>query len=349
MKVLFVHPGPDFSVSDVFDGWVKAFKKQNHRVMVYNTNERLKFFGDAYSKDPETGEFKLAMEDNEAVLASFEALGHHLYSFWPDLVIFVSAFYVRQEILQLIRARGHKLVIIHTESPYQDDEQLMRAQFANLNILNDPANIEEYRCLSKAEYIPHAYDPDRHYPGHGDRNIDFSFVGSMFASRVSFFERFIEALGEEWLSQHDIALGGQAWSNKRLDGSPLLNYLGHPRAHAIDNSETANIYRRTKVGINVYRQEGEATHADEGWAMGPREVELAACGVPFLRDSRPESDEVFGWLLPAFESPEHAADLLKWYLASPDRAERMGKEAAYQVRHRTFDNNAARLMNLLDL
>lgn len=343
---MFVHPGPDFSVSDVFDGWVKAFRKQGHQVMVYNTSDRLKHFSGAYYWNPEKEEFEQAMEDNAAVLASFEALGHHLYTFWPDLVIFVSAFYVRQEMLHLIRSRGHKLVILHTESPYQDDEQLMRAQYAHLNILNDPTNLEEYRCLSKAEYIPHAYDPDRHYPGTGPRDIDFSFVGSMFPSRVDFFERFIEELGEEWLGKHDIALGGQAWSNKRLDGSPLLNYLGHPRAHAIENSETANIYRRTKVGINVYRKEGESTHADEGWSMGPREVELAACGLPFLRDPRPESDEVFPFL-PPFESPEHAADQLKWYLRTPEMLEMYRELTIKAVRHRTFDNNAARLMQLL--
>lgn len=113
-----VHPGPDFSVSDVFDGWNKAFKKQGHEVMIYNTSDRLKHFSGAYYWNPETEEFEQAMEDNAAVLASFEALGHHLYTFWPDLVVFVSAFYIRQEMLHLIRARGHKLVIIHTESPY---------------------------------------------------------------------------------------------------------------------------------------------------------------------------------------------------------------------------------------
>lgn len=344
---MFVHPGPDFSVSDVFDGWVKAFRKQGHEVFVYNTNDRLKHFGGAYYKNPETGEFQRAMEDNAATVAAFEALGHHLYTFWPDLVIFVSAFYVRQEMLQLIRARKHKLVIIHTESPYQDDEQLMRAQFANLNILNDPTNLDEYRCLSKAEYIPHAYDPDRHFPGSDSRYIDFSFVGSMFQSRIEFFERFIDALGEDWLSDHDIALGGQCWSAERLDDSPLLKYLGHPRAHAIDNEETANIYRRTKVGINVYRKEGESTHADEGWAMGPREVELAACGLPFLRDSRPESDELFPFL-PAFESPEHAAYQLQVYMAYPNLVEELRGKALKAVEGRTFDNNAARLMNLLD-
>ena len=40
-------------------------------------------------------------------------------------------------------------------------------------------------------------------------------------------------------------------------------------------------------------------------AMGPREIEMAACRLFFLRDPRPECDEVFP-MLPAFDGPEDA-------------------------------------------
>lgn len=345
MKILLVHPGPEFSVSDVFNGWHKALKKQGHQVMVYNTNERIRFFGDAMTKG-KYGQPEYMMNEEQAKLAAFEALGHHLYSFWPDIVVFVSGFYIRAQMLNLVRSRGHKVVIIHTESPYQDDEQLMRAQYASLNILNDPANIEEYKQLAPSIYIPHAYDPEVHYPGNGDKTFDFTFVGSMFGSRCKFFERMFYALGDEWLDRHEIGLGGQAWTDPRLDGSPLLKYLEHERDEGVDNIEAADIARDTRVGINVYRVEGEDSHSGQGVAMGPREVELAACGTPFLRDSRPESDEVFPFL-PTFQTPEGAADLLKWYMMQPKQAEFLGKKARRAVEDRTFDNNATTMMKAL--
>ena len=40
-----------------------------------------------------------------------------------------------------------KVVLLHTESPYQDDEQLERAAHADVNLLNDPVNIDAYREL----------------------------------------------------------------------------------------------------------------------------------------------------------------------------------------------------------
>src|ERR1700744_709041 len=103
MKIMMVHPGPDFSVSDVFNGYKKAFEEQGHRVLVYNTNERLLFFGDAKMYNRITEEYEPAMGDGQAVLAAYEGLGHHLYTYWPEVVVFVSAFYVRPEMLEIIK------------------------------------------------------------------------------------------------------------------------------------------------------------------------------------------------------------------------------------------------------
>jgi hypothetical protein len=343
MKVLLVHPGPEFSVADVFNGWHKALVKQGHDVMVYNTHDRLKFFQDAMTVNKD-GKAQFMMSEEQSKLAAFEALGHYLYSFWPDIVIFISGFYIRAQMLNLVRSRGHKVVVVHTESPYQDDEQLMRAQYANLNILNDPANLSEYQHLAPSLYIPHAYDPDVHYPGTWpDRELDFTFIGSMFKSRIKFFERMFSELGEEWLSKHVVAFGGQNWQVKELDNSPLLRFLEHDREDAMDNTEAAGAYRDARVGINVYRVEGEDRHTGKGVAMGPREVEMAACGIPFLRDSRPESDEVFPFL-PTFDGPEEAADLLKWYIDNPRKSELLGSEARCAIEDRTFDNNIRTMM-----
>lgn len=350
MRILMVHPGPEFSVADVFNGWKKAFEKQGHEVAVFNTNDRLSFYSQVsipdYNAeiDPGTGSlpWRKAMGNEDAVTAAMQGLTHDLYAVWPHMVFFVSAFFTPAWVLDLIRQRRHRLVILHTESPYQDDEQLMRAQYATLNLLNDPQNLEEYAALAPSMYMPHAYDPDIHYPG-GVKDIDFSFIGTMFESRQQFFEKLLREFSPYEISRREIVLGGSGWDMPGLDGSSLLQYVGHPRDQSVDNTETAGIYRRTRVGINFYRRESEAGHAGEGWAMGPREVEMAACGIPFLRDSRPESDEVFPFL-PAFSDANSAAALLEKYLQSPDWAAALGEKAREAVKDRTFDNHAAVLM-----
>jgi hypothetical protein len=355
MRILMVHPGPEFSVADVFNGWKKAFEAQGHQVAVFNTNDRLSFYAqtlipDFKSKKPPCGECGLvelrqAMTKEDAATASMQGLTHDLYAIWPQMVFFVSAFFTPSWVLDLIRQRRHRLVILHTESPYQDDEQLMRAQYATLNLLNDPANLEEYAQLAPAMYMPHSYDPDIHYPGSvKDKNLDFAFIGTMFESRMHFFESLFSSLDMWEREAYRIALGGAAWDGKHLDNSPLLKFVGHPRSEAVDNQETADIYRRSRLGINFYRREAEKSHEGEGWAIGPREVELAACGIPWLRDPRGESDELFPFL-PTFSTADEAADLLRWYLADEDRRVELGKKAQAAIKDRTFLNHANMLMD----
>jgi spore maturation protein CgeB len=354
MRILMIHPGPEFSVADVFNGWKKAFEAQGHQVHVFNTNDRLSFYSQTSipdfksgKKDPcsECGQpvFKQAMDKEDAVIAAMQGMTHDLYAVWPHMVFFVSAFFTPAWVLDLIRQRRHKLVILHTESPYQDDEQLMRSQYASLNLLNDPVNLEEYAQLAPAMYMPHAYDPDIHYPGRvSKKDLDFAFIGTVFDSRRVFFEEFFSRIDAD--SNLKIALGGAAWDGKHLDGSPLLSYLGHPREEAVDNQETADTYRRSRLGINFYRREAEKAHAGEGWAIGPREVEMAACGIPWLRDARGESDELFPFL-PTFSTAGEAADLLRWYLSDDDRRVKLGRQARAAIRDRTFMNHANMLMD----
>ncbi len=327
-----------------------------HQVKTYATNERLSFYAQAHVPDysvppPEDGSerpLRKAMNDDEAVLAAMQGLSHELYTFWPELVLFVSGFFTQARTFEMIRSRRQKIVILHTESPYQDDEQLLRAQFADVNLLNDPSNLDEYKAVAPSFYMPHAYDPEVHYPATTElTESDFAFIGTMFRTRQDFFEKMVAAIPPDVLPRPRITLGGSGWDQPEMDSSPLLGYLGHPRNECVTNTETARAYRASRAGINFYRREGEALHKGQGWAMGPREVEMAACGLPFLRDPRPESDAVFPFL-PSFSSPEEAADKLLRLLAAEGLRESLGDMARKAIENRTFDNHARELMRILE-
>jgi hypothetical protein len=53
-------------------------------------------------------------------------------------------------------------------------------------------------------------------------------------------------------------------------------------------------------------------------------------------------------MLPTFTSPEEASDLLRWWLAHEDEREVVARKAREAVVDRTFTNNAAGLLRLLD-
>lgn len=353
MRWLVIHPGPAFSVSDVYTGWVEALRALGEQVFEFDLDKRLQFFDGALmettlkDKDGRPAVRK-AVEQYQAIVMAAEGVLATCYRVWPDVVLGVSAFFTPPFMLDIMRARRHKVVLLHTESPYQDDEQLDRAAHADINLLNDPINIDRYKALDiPAQYMPHAYRPDLHHPGLPVAILqsDFAFVGTGFKSRIDFFEKMN-------LDGIDTLLAGP-WPDLS-DDSPLRNHVlteemydNDPGQACLDNYLTADVYRSAKMGINVYRRESEETHKGEGWAIGPREVEMAACGLPFLRDSRPESDQVFP-MLPTFEGPDDASEKLRWYLAHDRVRERHAAHARNAIEHRTFENNAKQLLRLLD-
>ena len=146
----------------------------------------------------------------------------------------------------------------------------------------------------------------------------------------------------------NVTLGGNGWDAVLPEYEDILQYLGHAPNKCVDNDETARVYRLSKTGINFYRREGEEAHKGEGWAMGPREVEMAACGLFFVRDPRGESDEVFGGnpglglpnVLPTFSDPGEASELIKWWVAHDELREKWATLAYDRIQDRTFDNAA---------
>jgi hypothetical protein len=262
--------------------------------------------------------------------------------FWPDVILCTSAFFLQPWLLEILRARRHKIVAIFTESPYQDDYQLKVAEYADLTLLNDPVNIGAYRQVGPAEYMPQAYRETVHYPPPfgAAPEYDFAFVGTGFPSRVAFFNQMD-------LAGLNVRLGG-LWMDLP-ENSPLRDWtaITDDTGDCIDNPEVAGIYRRARTGINFYRRESEDGHAGEGWAIGPREVEMAACQLFFARDPRPESDELFP-MLPSFTSPGEAGDIIRWAVRHPAVTAELAAKARAAIEGRTFTEHAKKLLRLLD-
>lgn len=345
MRFMVVHPGPSFSVHDVFVGAVEALRDLGQQVATYQLDDRLSFYDAALfetgAKGP-NGEIGIrkAVTHEAAVVMAANGLLSAAMQWWPDVVLGISAFFTPPAMLDLLRARGMKVFLWHTESPYQEEEQFRRAAHADLNLVNDPTNLEEYRQFGPAAYMPHAYRPSVHHPGPVDPALasDLAFVGTGFDSRIAF----LEAMDLEGVQ---VLLAGQ-WQ-QLTEASPLRRYLAHDPEECTDNEQTASIYRSARMGLNLYRREAERPDLAEGWAMGPREVEMAACGLAFLRDRRPEGDEVLP-MLPTFDGPEDATDKLRWWLAHDEHRGIAADQARAAIADRTFHTNIKQLLRLLD-
>lgn len=341
MKALIVHPGPHFSVADVYDGLIKGLRANGVEVGILNLDDRIEFYSRAHV-ERDNGEFIRAFEMQAAMKMAAKGIEVVCYEWWPDIVIIVSGFYVPPEVWAILSRRPHHLVYWCTESPYEDDRQARAARYADTVILNDPTNIDQFRAEinPNTHYLPHSYDPDRHKPGPIEPGLvsDFAFVGTGFPSRI------------EWLEQVDwsginAVLGGN-WRELTAE-SPLNKLLLHPPEQCMDNATTSKVYRSTKASINLYRKEhSDDAHAD-GWAMGPREVELAACGTFFFREPRGESDEILS-MLPTITTPQEFAGQLRWWLEHDTERAAAVAAARTAISDRTFTNTAARLLRLIE-
>jgi spore maturation protein CgeB len=354
MRVLIVHPGPlpDFSVHDVFAGWYEALRELlgPGNVAPFALNDRLVAYSNALADTGERDEagrpvVRNMFTEQGAFLASMEGLSHALLTFWPDVVLFISGFFLNAGTMTLMRMRNFKIVVLCTESPYQDDEQLMRAQLADLVLLNDPVNLGMFREHVRAEYMPHAYRPSVHRPRQGPRDpalaSDLCFIGTAFKSRIAFFEAMD-------LDGIDVLIGGNDWGKLNAD-SPVARFVGSGLGNpdCVDNAQAIRLYQHARCGINFYRREArpEAGWTGDAYAMGPREIEMAATALPFLRDPRPEGDAVFPFL-PTFDNPHEASGKLRWLLAHEDAQAVLGQRAREAIADRTFERNARQFLQL---
>lgn len=350
-RIMIVHPGPQFSVHDVFEGWMEAFCDAGIRTIDYNLQDRLAFYEHIYlwtgNKDEDDHlEFRKALDRPGVVGMASNGIMSTAYQFWPQVILVVSGFFIPPKTLDVLRDRGHKVVVLMTESPYEEDRQLEYAQHCDIALLNDPLRLKEYDAAGiPAFYMPHAYRPRRHNTGPGSDYLqtDFAFVGTGFPSRVEFFEKMIKAGAFGGL---DVTIAGN-WGMAPPE-SPVLPFVSHDLTECVDNEITTAVYRSARAGLNLYRREvrGDETF-DGGVAMGPREVEMAACGLFYLRDPRPEGDELLP-MLPTFAGPEDAAEQLKWWLAHDTERERAAHQARAAIRPRTFGANVEHLLGILD-
>lgn len=337
MRWLVTEPGPSFSVLDVYAGWVEALRNAGEKVVEHPLSSMLTLYDNAMFQ-VSAHQFRKALTAEQAMDLAADRLAGAMWKVRPDVLLVVSGFFAKYELLDIARHDGVTVVAVGTESPYEDERQLKLAEHCDVFLVDDPTNLEAFQAITRAEYMPKAYRPSLHCPGPADPVLaaDLAFVGTGYPSRVQFFEAMD-------LAGLDVLLAGN-WT-RLPESSPLCRHVAHADQECLDNTGAVDIYRSAKVGINLYRREGDEQRA--GWSMGPRELELAACGSFFLRDPRPEGDEVLD-MLPTFSTPAEASELLRYWLPRDDERAALAGKAREAIQDRTFDNNAARLLRLLE-
>ncbi len=333
MRALVVYPGPGYSVNDVADKLAKGLASNGVETHRFSTHEILAFYSEI--KVERDGEHITALAMPDAVQLVMDQLRATLWNLMPDLVVVVSGFFTDHRMLDLMRKRPHKVIGIMTEQPYETARELELASHLDVAVLNDPANTERFaEVCPDAFYLPHSFDPAIHHPRGRTSTYDFSFVGTGYPSRIEFLEKV----------DFGTARVGFAGNWEMVDeASPLSPLLLNEPDECIDNRDTAKLYRSSDCSANLYRNEANDDHSTPGWAMGPREVELAATGTFFARESRPESDALFP-MLPTIDDPSELSDVIRWSMSHPEQRQASADAARAAVADRDCVSIAAGLL-----
>jgi spore maturation protein CgeB len=283
MKIAVVHNGVDWGTVDVAFG--VAYGLEAHGVEVFRC----------------TPQHALAMAQ----------------VFQVDAVIVVTAIRPTSLVETLVDA-GLCVTALFTESPYEEAAELVIARQVAGCWTHERASLPVFRTVTdRVAYLPHGWHPVIHTPTPQplDASVpahDVVFVGGGVRERIAFFNAI------DWTGI-DLGLYG-VWRNLGL--KPEVEACVRSDG-PITNRTAAALYRRAKVGLNLYRRLPAQLVPDrpEHWvtaeSLNPRAYELAACGTQQISERRAESGDVFGGLVPTFRTPAAAESMIRARLGHP--------------------------------
>lgn len=339
MKLLLIHPGASFATHDVYVGYRDALRALGVACIEYRLDERIDGWSDFIKHTHRRR--KIGPVDDGEILhrAGMDILPQAVWH-GVDGVLAISAMYLRESALALLRKAGVPLAILLTESPYDDPQQAQYGRWADVVFTNERSSVAYLaRYCRRVVYLPHAHDPARHRP---DLPVDPAipahdvvFVGTGFRERRTLLA------AVDWTGI-DLALYGQ-WDRP----GKLKPYV---RGGVVDNATAAMLYRKAKIGLNLYRTSkgwDGAEHIDHAESLNPRAVELAACGVFTVSDYRAEVREVFGQHVPTFIEAAGLADQVRYWLRRETQRARLAAELPSKVAPLTFEARARDVVTTL--
>jgi spore maturation protein CgeB len=354
LRVLLAHPGASWSTADVYDGLHYGLTQLGVHVVPYRLDTRIEASHRALhhlwrtkrKRNPELAKPNTVDVIYHAGVGILEmALREQV-----DVVLVVSAMLLHLDAILLMKRAGLRVTVLFTESPYDHAQEMRTASLVDGVWTNERTVVEEFRKVNRcAGYLPHAWHPGKHHP---EKQVldtvpqhDVVFVGTCFPERETFFNSI------NWTGI-DLGLYG-SWKTTDGEWFSLTDQVkACVRGEQITNEFAAALYRRAKIGLNLYRRSKgwgrSAPHVTGAESLSPRAYELAACGAFHLSDARTEVQEVFGALVPTFTTPAEAEALIRRWLPDADGRARIAAQLPACVAESSWTDRAKAVVGDLE-
>lgn len=345
MRILLVHPGASMSTADVYNGLYAGLRALGHEMWDYALDGRIavagRYLDYVWKRAKKSDKVPPRPSQADVLYKAGEELVARALRIEPDLVLIVSAMFLHPDVLVLLKRAGLKVAVLFTESPYDDERQVRLLPFIDCAWTNERASARSMGI----NYLPHAQNSLIHTSDGENGDVpahDVVFVGTGFQERIDTLSSI------DW-DGIDFGLYG---------GWDLLGSRNHLRKYLregyIDNKKAAQLYRRAKIGLNLYRTSKgfgkDAPQIDYAESLNPRAYELAATGCFSISNHRIEVPEVFGHLVPTFTGAGQIRPLLDRWLADDVGRKKIQAQLPGAVREHTWQQRARQMeSNLRDV
>jgi len=283
---------------------------------VFFVNYRFLSCGDVFSDGLARAASQLGLE-SKAELWDAPHLEKQIDKFDPDLVFAVHGRKFSSRHAAAIK--GRKSAVWLLDEPYEVDDTSRFSRRFDTAFLNDPSTLARHR---NPHYLPVAYDPGAHfYSPTQERPHSVGFIGGFNPAREDALLR----LAKRNLLSY--AVGGPWRDPALLQLCPSRN---------IPASETALLYRQTRIVINVFRTTHHYNSARiEAVSLNPRVYEALQCGALVLSEHRAEIDTLCPEL-PSFRSLEELDRQIDRFLSDEELFARVRKACIRRLASHTY-------------
>jgi hypothetical protein len=255
----------------------------------------------------------------------------------PDVVYVISGWAMPPEIVQFAQAQGSKVILHLLDAPYMDHKQPELCGPYDVILVNERASVDFYRTYNQnVHYMPHCWNPNQHTADQGSPEDcpDVFMCATGFDERVRVLERV------RW-NGHKLVLKG-FW--------PRPGSLGpYIKEGTVQNRVLPVYYKNSKVNLNIHRTSrqwhpdtGSQGHVDTQMeSVGPRVVEVLACGGFLMTDFREECDEFAGGLV-VFDE-DNLQERLDHFLAHPAERAEIARRGHVLVQPWTFESRLRKI------
>jgi hypothetical protein len=224
--------------------------------------------------------------------------------------------------------RGRRSAVWLLDEPYEVDDTSSWSGIFDSVFVNDPVTIGRHR---NASYLPVAYDPGLHFCDSRTRDFEAGFVGGYNSVR----ERCLVALADSGRLSYVV---GGPWT------SPVLQRISS--GLNVAPQQVAELYRRTKIVINVFRETHHFNRAGvAASSLNPRVYEALACGALVVSEPRGEVGRLFP-SLPTFSRPDELLQVLAALNEDPACTQRLLDDCRLRLRGHSYADRLAQVIRV---